>query len=173
MDTIQAKLTVFFEDPFWIGLFERIEGEYFSICKVTFGKEPKDGEVYDFILKNHPNLSFSLDVPITVKPKKKNPKRVQRAISRELTSRPTSTKSQLALQQQYQHQKIEQKNFRMLKKKPKNNESLCKSSKRKKHTIKENSSIVPLIKELNYPFRPQNPLIFWGLLHILSLFNII
>ncbi len=38
MDTIQAKLTVFFEDPFWIGLFERIEGEYFSICKVTFGK---------------------------------------------------------------------------------------------------------------------------------------
>jgi len=41
---------VFFEDPFWVGVFERIEDGKLSVCKVTFGAEPKDYEVWDYIL---------------------------------------------------------------------------------------------------------------------------
>lgn len=37
-----GKLIVFFEDSFWIGVFERIENGKLSVCKVTFGAEPKD-----------------------------------------------------------------------------------------------------------------------------------
>ncbi len=42
-------LTVFFEDPFWVGVFERIEDGKLSVCKVTFGT--------DWKLQNSPRLS--------------------------------------------------------------------------------------------------------------------
>ncbi len=35
MDT--GSLTVLFEDPFWIGLFEVIDQQGLRVCKVTFG----------------------------------------------------------------------------------------------------------------------------------------
>lgn len=42
MDKVSSRLTVFFEEPFWIGVFERISEGKLSVCKVTFGAEPKD-----------------------------------------------------------------------------------------------------------------------------------
>ena len=45
MDKVSGKLTVFFEDPFWVGIFERIEDGRLSVAKVTFGAETKDYEV--------------------------------------------------------------------------------------------------------------------------------
>ena len=51
MDKASGKLTVFFEEPFWVGIFERIEDDKLSVAKVTFGAEPKDYEVYQFLLK--------------------------------------------------------------------------------------------------------------------------
>lgn len=62
MDKVSGKLTVFFEEPFWVGLFECISEGKLSVCKVTFGAEPKDYEVYDFVLKNYYQLRFSLAV---------------------------------------------------------------------------------------------------------------
>lgn len=49
MDEISAKLTILFENPFWIGLYERIYKNKLEVCKITFGKEPTDGEVYEFM----------------------------------------------------------------------------------------------------------------------------
>ena len=40
-----GKLSVFFDEPFWVGVFERIEDGKLSVAKVTFGAEPKDYEV--------------------------------------------------------------------------------------------------------------------------------
>ena len=37
MDKVNGKLTVFFEEPFWVGIFERIEDGKLSVAKVTFG----------------------------------------------------------------------------------------------------------------------------------------
>ena len=51
MDIDSTKLTVFFEAPFWIGVFERIERRKLSVCKVVFGAEPKDYEVWEYLLK--------------------------------------------------------------------------------------------------------------------------
>ena len=36
----EHTLTILFEDPFWIGLFEKIEDNQMQVCKVTFGAEP-------------------------------------------------------------------------------------------------------------------------------------
>ncbi len=78
MDKISGGLTVYFEDPFWVGVFERIENNKLSVAKVIFGKEPKDYEVLEFINRNYYDLQFSPAVETVTKDVKKNPKRAQR-----------------------------------------------------------------------------------------------
>ena len=53
MDRVSSSLTVYFEDPYWVGIFERINNKKLSVAKVTFGAEPKDYEVLEFINRNH------------------------------------------------------------------------------------------------------------------------
>ena len=80
----KVKCTVFFEDPFWVGVFERNENGKLSVAKVTFGAEPKDCEILDFVLKHYYDLQFSPAVATVVKETKKNPKRAQREVRKEM-----------------------------------------------------------------------------------------
>ena len=75
---MKASLTVFFEDPFWVGIFERIEDGKLSACKVTFGAEPKDYEVWDYILHHYYELVFSPAVETEIRQVADNPKRRSR-----------------------------------------------------------------------------------------------
>ena len=59
MSTTKASLTVTFEAPFWIGLYKRESDGAYEVCKITFDAEPKDYEVYEFLLRNWHGLSFS------------------------------------------------------------------------------------------------------------------
>ena len=59
MDKVNGKLTVFFEEPFWVGIFERIENGKLSVAKVTFGAEPKDYEVQEYIQKCYFSLNWN------------------------------------------------------------------------------------------------------------------
>ena len=77
MDRASGKLTVFFEPPFWVGVFERIEDGKLSVAKVTFGAEPKDYEVQAYIQKYYFSLKFSPAVDTVVREIKRNPKRKQ------------------------------------------------------------------------------------------------
>ena len=77
MDKMRGNLTVYFEDPFWVGVFERISDGKLSVCKFTFGAEPRDYEVCDFVLKNYYGLSFSPAVKVEQKQDTDNPKRRQ------------------------------------------------------------------------------------------------
>ena len=105
----QCKLTVFFEDPFWVGVFERIENGKLSVAKVTFGAEPKDFEIYEFVLKHYYDLQFSPAVATVVKESKQNPKRIQREIKKALAQTGIGTKSQQALKLQQEQNKQERK----------------------------------------------------------------
>ena len=109
MKKITGQLTVFFDDPFWVGVFERIEENKLSVCRVVFGAEPKDYEVYDFILKNYSNLKFSSSIEVEVKKGNANPKRLQREARKQSKQVGIGTKSQLALQQQREEMKLERK----------------------------------------------------------------
>ena len=80
----QCKLTVFFEEPFWVGVFERIENGKLSAAEVTFGAEPKEYEVYEFILKHYYDLRFSPALATVVKESRQKPKRMQRDIKKSL-----------------------------------------------------------------------------------------
>lgn len=109
MDEARAKLTVFFEEPFWVGVFERIFDGKLSACKVTFGAEPKDYEVYDFILRRYNGLKFSPAVETEVKQAADNPKRRQRNAKKLVHSTGIGTKSQQALQLQREEVKTERR----------------------------------------------------------------
>ena len=54
-----GSLTVLFEDPFWIDLFEMTDHEGLHVCKVTFGAEPTEKEVMEFVDKNWHRLQYS------------------------------------------------------------------------------------------------------------------
>ena len=109
MDIDSTKLTVFFEAPFWIGVFERIERRKLSVCKVVFGAEPKDYEVLEYLLKNYSRLRFSPSVETVVKKESVNPKRLQRQIRKETAATGIGTKSQQALQMQREENKLVRK----------------------------------------------------------------
>ncbi|MCI7107534.1 MAG: YjdF family protein [Lachnospiraceae bacterium] len=109
MEEQSGKLTVFFEAPFWVGVFERISDGKLSVCKVTFGAEPKDYEIYDFILKNYVRLRFSPAVSTEVKQTGHNPKRVQREIRKQVQSTGIGTKAQQALKLQQEQMKTERR----------------------------------------------------------------
>ena len=81
MDKVSGRLTVFFEEPFWIGVFERISEGKLSVCKVTFGAEPKDYEIYDFVLKNYYRLKFSSQQALKLQQEQLKTER--KAVSRE------------------------------------------------------------------------------------------
>ena len=42
MDVVVETLTVLFEDPFWIGIFEKVENDQLLVSKVIFGSEPRN-----------------------------------------------------------------------------------------------------------------------------------
>ena len=109
MDKVSVKLTVFFAEPFWIGVFERISEGKLSVCKITFGAEPKDYEVYAFILKNYDQLRFSQAVAADVKESGRNPKRVQREVHKQVQNTGIGTKSQQALKLQQEQRKTERR----------------------------------------------------------------
>lgn len=83
MDTV-SKLTVYFEDPFWVGVFERMENGKLSVCKVTFGAEPKDDEVWEFVLKYYDRLVFSAAIASEMKKTADNPKRRRREAKKQI-----------------------------------------------------------------------------------------
>lgn len=107
MDKVYGKLTVFFEDPFWVGVFERTENGRLSVCKVTFGAEPKEYEVREFVMKNYDRLKFSPPVDVAVKKETANPKKLQREARKQTQQTGIGTKSQQALQLQREENKLE------------------------------------------------------------------
>lgn len=110
MEKTVFKLTVFFKKPFWIGICEREYNGNYEVCKITFGTEPKDYEVYDFMLKNYSNLRFSPSMEAsTIDETHSNPKRMQREINKQLQNIGIGTKAQQALKSQQEQGKLERK----------------------------------------------------------------
>ena len=108
--SMKCSLTIMFEAPFWIGLYERYDDGNYEVCKITFGAEPKDYEVHEFLLRNWRKLKFSPPIKSEkIEGRKINPKRMQREISGQLQERGMGTKAQQALKLQHEQNKLERK----------------------------------------------------------------
>lgn len=110
MERIFSRLTVYFENPFWVGVYERECGCVYEVCKITFGVEPKDYEVYAFLLESYHRLIFRSSLNVGgISEKIRNPKRMQREISQQLRPAGAGTKAQQAIQQAREDMKTERK----------------------------------------------------------------
>ena len=96
-----SRLTILFDDPFWIGLYEREDDTEYSVCRIVFGAEPRDQEVYAYLLEHWRTLRFSPPRPGTEHlPPPKSPKRRQREARRMTQAAGIGTKAQQALSEQ-------------------------------------------------------------------------
>ena len=102
---MKASLKVFFENPFWVGVFERIEDGKLSVCKVTFGAEPKDYEVLEYVLQHYYELVFSQAIETEIRQAADNPKRRSRNARKQLENMGIGT----ALQRQREEMKKERR----------------------------------------------------------------
>lgn len=107
MEKVTGALHVFFEDPFWVGIFEKNVSGKLYVCRVVFGAEPKDYDVYRFILSRYDQLIFSPAVEADRKLLAVNPKRRQRQIGKEMKRQGAGTKAQQALKLQQEQKKTE------------------------------------------------------------------
>ena len=106
----KSSITVLFDPPFWVALYERTDGGQYEVCRIVFGAEPRDGEVYEYLLRQWRFLPFSPPVKSEKRVERAvNPKRMQREIKKQLAERPIGTKAQQALKLQQEQRKVERK----------------------------------------------------------------
>lgn len=106
----KVKLTVFFEEPFWVGLYEREDDGRYEVAKVTFGAEPKDYEVYEYFLANWHSLRFSPSMEAAAADEQRiSPKRRQREAQKAVQAVGIGTKAQQALKLQQEQGKLERR----------------------------------------------------------------
>lgn len=61
------RLTILFDDPYWIGLLEDERDGCLYASRHVFGAEPSDAQVYDFVLRDIAVLlaQMTVGVPVT------------------------------------------------------------------------------------------------------------
>lgn len=100
------KVRILFEDPFYIGIFEKVENDRVYVAKVTFGKEPKEKELNAYLNENYYKLKWQISDETFKDAEIKNPKRKQREARKEMLKKTVGTKSQNAIKKQYEENKI-------------------------------------------------------------------
>lgn len=96
--TVASTLTVYHDGQFWVGVAERQTAHGIEACRIVFGAEPTNEEIYRFVLERWDALEFSATVESEGTERQRiNPKRRQREASREAARARPSTKAQEAL----------------------------------------------------------------------------
>ena len=106
---LETRLTVLYEEPFWIGVSERVENGKLTVAKHTFGAEPSMADIYEFVLNHSYDLEYSPPIDVDLKKEHRNPKRRQREARKMTAHKGIGTKSQQALQMQREERKTERK----------------------------------------------------------------
>ena len=104
-----GSLTVFYEGPFRVGVFVRVENVKLYVAKVTFGSVPSDKEKFEFIKNYYHKLQFSPEIDAKVKPEIKNPKRKLKEAKKDIRQKGIGTKVQEALKKQHEELKEQKK----------------------------------------------------------------
>ena len=95
---MEGKLTVYFEDPFWVGVFERDDETGYRVARVVFGPEPTDAELHTYIQQEYTHLKFGEPIQNQIKiVRRKNFKRMQREVREQVYEEGVGTKAQLAM----------------------------------------------------------------------------
>ena len=96
-----STLTVYHDGQFWVGVYERVENDRCSACRIVFGAEPSNEEILSLVCEKFNELRFTEPIAHEGAPKTvANPKRRQREAAREMRQHGPSTKAQQALSEE-------------------------------------------------------------------------
>lgn len=109
MNKVTGSFTVYFDAPFWVGIFTREQEGILQSARIIFGSEPTAVEIRDFILEHHDELQFSPGIPVFTEERKSKPKKCLKRIEKELKKEIPEKKSHLALKQEKERKKQEKK----------------------------------------------------------------
>lgn len=129
-----SKLTVRFEDPFWVGIVE-VEGEEgYRVARHVFGAEPTTPEVLRFVCDKWRELRFTDGIQVQVEQAKRvNPKRLRRMIEKEIrSSARRGTKAQQALAEQREAAKGESEALSRARREERRRERFAKKTEKRK-----------------------------------------
>jgi hypothetical protein len=102
---MEGKLTVIYESPYWVGIFERTNGDTYQATRFIFGAEPTDPQLLQFALTVFPGLQFSRPAEISaVQSREVNFKRRMRQVKKQMTNTAGPTRAQMAIKQEYEDQ---------------------------------------------------------------------
>ncbi len=109
MSRIKSRLTVFFEEPFWVGVFEQETDGVIRAARVVFGAQPTDAEVFEFVLRHADRLRYGPPVEGRLSRETANPKKRRREAARETGQCGIGTRSQQALQLAREQNRLEKR----------------------------------------------------------------
>ena len=103
---MDGKCTVYFDDPFWVGVFERNDENGYSAARHVFGDEPSDAELLHFCKNEFVALKYSAAIPPEKTPlEEMNFKRRQREVRKQMSQTGVGTYAQRALKAEYKRRK--------------------------------------------------------------------
>ena len=129
-----SKLTVRFEDPFWVGIIEVEDEEGYRVARHVFGAEPTTPEVLRFVCDKWRELRFTDGIRIQVEQAKRvSPKRLRRMIEKEIrSSARRGTKAQQALAEQREAAKGESEALSRARREEQRRERFAKKTEKRK-----------------------------------------
>lgn len=108
-----STLTVYFADPWWVGVIEDASGDTLRVARHVFGAEPSGPELLDWVLGPYAALLAAAPPAAAgaapAEERRPSPKRQAREAARALAERGISTKAQDVLRQQLEQHKCERK----------------------------------------------------------------
>ena len=103
-------LTVYFDDPWWVGIVEVEQDGVLRAARHVFGGQPHDDDVRQFVLRDLLLLASSARGGVAADEAARravNPKRAQREAAERSRAQGVSTKAQAALQAELETRKQE------------------------------------------------------------------
>lgn len=108
-----GKLTVLFQSPYWVGIFEEECDKEYNVAKVILGGEPTEAQLYEFILNNYNQIPFKkADAQSFTSQKKIGYKKLQKKVKKQQDEKGIGTKAQNAIRIQHEEAKLERKKNR-------------------------------------------------------------
>jgi hypothetical protein len=118
----EHNITILFDPPFWVALFEKIENDKYSVAKAIIGaSEPTEVEIANFLNNlDLDELQYTMPIATAKAHKEKISFKKRQKLTREATSeskvKHVYSKSQALLKEQFEANKIEQKTLSKLQK---------------------------------------------------------
>lgn len=107
---MEGKCTVYFDDPYWVGVFECADEDGYSVARFVFGGEPSEAELFQFVVRQFHELPFSPPGPFPqIEAREIGFKRRQRQARQQMQQQGIGTYAQRALQADLERRKQERK----------------------------------------------------------------